>query len=105
MKHLEDTFETYVYSHYKMCNIPIYFCNIDIQRLQHISETFETYSFNMWFSPSFCTTQNRVREWSLSASRMDGDGDAAWQWPAVLAPGLGPASDDHLSWPLATRSA
>jgi hypothetical protein len=25
-----------------MCNIPIYFCNIDIKHLQHTSETFET---------------------------------------------------------------
>jgi hypothetical protein len=33
MKHLEHTLETYVYSHYNMCNIPIYFCNIDIQHL------------------------------------------------------------------------
>ena len=30
MKHLEHTLETYVYSHYNMCNIPIYFRNIDI---------------------------------------------------------------------------
>jgi hypothetical protein len=35
---LENTLETYVYSHYNMCNIPIYFCNIDIQQLQHTSE-------------------------------------------------------------------
>jgi hypothetical protein len=41
VKHLEHTLETYVYSHYNMCNILIYFCNIDIH-LQHISETFET---------------------------------------------------------------
>ena len=52
MKHLEHTLETYVYSHYKMCNILIYFCNIDIQHLQHTSETFETletYYCNMRF--------------------------------------------------------
>ena len=30
MKYLEHTLETYVYSHYNMCNIPIYFRNIDI---------------------------------------------------------------------------
>jgi hypothetical protein len=42
MKHLEHTLETYVYSHYNMCNILFYFCNIDIQHLQHTSETFET---------------------------------------------------------------
>jgi hypothetical protein len=39
MKHLEHTIETYVYSHCNMCNILIYFCNIDIKQLQHISET------------------------------------------------------------------
>jgi hypothetical protein len=33
----------YVYSHYNMCYIPINFCNIDIQHLQHTSETLETY--------------------------------------------------------------
>jgi hypothetical protein len=42
MKHLEHTIETYVYSHYNMCNILIYFCNIDIQHLQHTSKTSET---------------------------------------------------------------
>ena len=34
MKHLEHTLETYVYNHCNMCNIPIYFCNIDIKHLQ-----------------------------------------------------------------------
>jgi hypothetical protein len=35
MKHLKRTLETHVNGHYNMCNIPIYFCNIDIQHLQH----------------------------------------------------------------------
>jgi hypothetical protein len=48
----DETFETYVYSHYNMCNIPIYCCNIDIQHLQYISETLETYSYNMRFQHS-----------------------------------------------------
>jgi hypothetical protein len=55
MKHLEHTFETCVYSHYNMCNIPISFCNIDIQHLQHTSETsktLETYYCNMRFQHS-----------------------------------------------------
>jgi hypothetical protein len=34
--------ETYEYSHYNMWNISIYFCNIDIQYLQHTSEISET---------------------------------------------------------------
>jgi hypothetical protein len=41
-----------VYSHYNLCNIPIYFYNIDIQYLQHIyetSKTLQTYYFNMHF--------------------------------------------------------
>jgi hypothetical protein len=61
IKHLEDTLEkSYVYGHYKMCNILIYFCNIDIQHLQHTSETLKTYSCNMRFSPYFCMTQHRA---------------------------------------------
>jgi hypothetical protein len=49
MKYLGHTLETYVYSHYNMCNILIYFCNIYIQHLQHTSETFETYYCTMRF--------------------------------------------------------
>jgi hypothetical protein len=40
----------HIYSHYNMCNIPIYFCNIDIQHLQHTFktiETLETYAFGI----------------------------------------------------------
>jgi hypothetical protein len=43
MKLSEHTLETYVYNHYNMCNIPIYFCNIDIQHMQHTSKTSETF--------------------------------------------------------------
>ena len=49
MKHLEQTFATYVYSHCNICNIPIYFCNVHIKHLQHISETLGTYTYNMRF--------------------------------------------------------
>ena len=52
MKHLEHTLETYVYSHCNICNIPIYFCNIDIKHLQHTfntPETLETYVCNILF--------------------------------------------------------
>ena len=51
MKHLQytsKTDETYMYSHCNMCNIPIYFCNIDVKHLQNTfetSETLETYAF------------------------------------------------------------
>jgi hypothetical protein len=53
MKLLEHILETYVYSHYNMCIIPIYFINIDIQHLQRtseISETLATYIFNIAFA-------------------------------------------------------
>jgi hypothetical protein len=43
---LKHTFKTYVYSHYNMCNISIYFCNIDIQHSQHTSKTSETLETN-----------------------------------------------------------
>ena len=42
MKHWEQTFATYVYKYYNICNIPIYFCNIYMKHLQHFSETSET---------------------------------------------------------------
>jgi hypothetical protein len=49
MKHLEEMFATYVYSHCNIFNILIYFCNIQIKHLQHTSETLETYVCNMCF--------------------------------------------------------
>jgi hypothetical protein len=51
-KYLEHTLQIYVYSYRKICNIVIYFCNIDIKYLQHISEiseTLEIYIYNMRF--------------------------------------------------------
>jgi hypothetical protein len=42
MKHLKHTLETYVYSHNNICNIQIYFCNIQMKHLQHTYETPET---------------------------------------------------------------
>jgi hypothetical protein len=73
MKHLEHTLETYVYSHYNMCNISIFFCNINIQHFQHTSETSETleiYSYNMRFSPFLLrTTQHRAGERPIPVSR------------------------------------
>jgi hypothetical protein len=55
LQHPYKTLATYVYSYYNICNIPIYFCNIDIQHLQRISETSETleiYSCNIRFQRS-----------------------------------------------------
>jgi hypothetical protein len=63
LKPLEHTLKTYVYNHYNMCNIPIYFCNIDVQHLQHTSETTETpetYSCNMCFQRSIYLLLGRM---------------------------------------------
>jgi hypothetical protein len=64
MKYLEHTLELYVYNHYNMCNIPIYFCNIDIQYLQiplkllkYLKYTLATYNFH---PSSFRTMQHRA---------------------------------------------
>jgi hypothetical protein len=63
-----NTPETYMYSHYNMCNIPIYFCNINIQHLQHTSETLEIYYSNMHFSvASACCFD----EWRLIDADLD----------------------------------
>ena len=45
LKHLEHTLATYVYSHCSMCNILIYFCNIQMKHLKH----FKIYACNMCF--------------------------------------------------------
>jgi hypothetical protein len=69
IKHLKHTLETYMYSHYNCAisqftlflrHIPIYFCNIDIQRLQHISEILETNYCNMRFQCSICLLLGRM---------------------------------------------
>jgi hypothetical protein len=86
-----------MYSHYNMCNISIYFCNIDIQNLQYtskISKTLEIYSCNMRFSPFFRMTQHRAGERPILASgrpRMvarPGSGQLclrlAWAWPVTI---------------------
>jgi hypothetical protein len=75
MKHLEHTPETYLYSHYNMCNIPIYFCNVDIQHLQHISkisETLKTYYCNMRFQHSICLLLGRMEAHWHGARRRRG---------------------------------
>jgi hypothetical protein len=45
MKHLEHTLTTYMYSYCNMCNIPIYFCNIQMKTYKII----KTYTCNMHF--------------------------------------------------------
>jgi hypothetical protein len=85
--HPDKTLATYVWTRWNIWNIhlkhtciaiptcaifSIYFCNIDIQHLQHTSEIFETletYSCNIWFSPFLRTTQHKVGERPIPASR------------------------------------
>ena len=77
MKH---TLETYVYSHYNMRNIPIYFRNIDVQHLQHTSktsETLETYYYNMRFQRNICLLVGRM-EARRHGARSRG---VAWRLP------------------------
>jgi hypothetical protein len=50
MKHLEYTLETYVYSHYNICNILTYFCNIDIQHLQQLKHNIARCAFSVAFA-------------------------------------------------------
>jgi hypothetical protein len=64
MKYLGHTLETYVYSHCNICNIPIYFCNIDKKHLQHTSEThetFEAYVWNMCFQRNISLLLRRMK--------------------------------------------
>jgi hypothetical protein len=63
MKHLEQTLATYVYNNYNMCNITIYFCNIQMKHLQHTSKTseiIETYSCNMRFQRNISLLLDRM---------------------------------------------
>ena len=53
MKHLEQTFATYVYSHCNICNILIYFCNIHmntcnipLKHLKHLKHMLATCAFS-----------------------------------------------------------
>jgi len=41
VKHLKHTLATCVYNHCNICNIPNYFCNINVKHLQHTNETSE----------------------------------------------------------------
>ena len=64
MKYLEHILKTYVYTYCNMCNIPIYFCNIDIKYLQHTSqspETLETYVCNVLFRRKHLLAATKAR--------------------------------------------
>ena len=51
MKQWKQKLATYVYNHYNICNILIYFCNIRVKHLytSKAFEIFETYAGNMQF--------------------------------------------------------
>jgi hypothetical protein len=68
MKHLQQTFATYVYNQCNKCNILIYFGNIHLKQLQHTSETsktLKTYACNMRFN----TLQHLLAACEMEAHR------------------------------------
>ena len=60
MKHLKHILVTCVYSHCNICNIQIYFCNVQMKLLKHTSETLETYAYNMRFQRNMYLLLGRV---------------------------------------------
>jgi hypothetical protein len=98
MKHFEPILETYVYSHCNMCNIPIYFCNIDVKHLQHTSETsetLETYACNLRFPAQYhiaawtkeahrCEAQRRCGDWRRCMELIGAPAEAL-QWASTHA--------------------
>ena len=82
MKHFEPILETYVHRHCNMCNIPIYFCNIDVKHLQHTletSETLKTYVCNMRFP-----AQYHLAAWTNGGSSLRSSTSV---WRSAAAPG------------------
>jgi hypothetical protein len=78
----KHTLATCLYSHYNMCNIPIYFCNIDVKHLQLTSEKFETlkiYVCNMRFQRNITLLLGRMEARRCGARRQRGSG--AWSSP------------------------
>jgi hypothetical protein len=86
-----------------MCNIPIYFCNINIKHLQRTSETSETleiYAYNMCFQRNVtcldewrlvvtefnADTEVSCGAWSLSCDSGAGNSTAVWQHHMKLLP-------------------
>ena len=73
IKHLEHTFETYVYSHYNMCNVLIYFCNNNIQHcniplkhLKHLKHIIATCAFSV--ASACCLDEWRLGDGELKAT-------------------------------------
>jgi hypothetical protein len=86
MKHFKHTLETYVYSHYNICNIPINFttsiyntCNIPLKHLKYLKHTLTTYVFNV--APTCCLDEWRLvnaeldaAEWTPAGGQLRGPG-------------------------------
>ena len=58
LEQMKHTLKTYVYSHYNMCNILIYFCNKPLKYLKHLKHAIATCTFTVAF---VCC----LDEWSL----------------------------------------
>jgi hypothetical protein len=75
LKHLEHKLKTYIYiySHCNMCNIPIYFCNINMKQcniymkhLKHLKHTLATWA--LFGRMEACQRGGRQRHMSLCGS-------------------------------------
>jgi hypothetical protein len=79
MKRLEQTLTTYVYRHRNICNIWIYFRNIQMKHLQRTSktsETLKTYVCNMSFRCNITLLLARIearRRVEFSGVELTGD--------------------------------
>jgi hypothetical protein len=63
-----------------MCSIPIYFCNIDIQHLQHISETSETLKYTIATCAFSIASAYCLDEWRLFNTELE-----ATKWREVAS--------------------
>jgi hypothetical protein len=70
MKQWEQTFATYLFNYYNICNILIYIYNIHTKHLQYTSKTSEKYACNMYFQPTstYCFDDLRLVDVELDAS-------------------------------------
>jgi hypothetical protein len=81
MKYLEYILKTYVYSHCNMCNIPIYFGNIDITyniSLKHLKHLKHMLAICAFSAMSPCC----LDEWRLVVAELD-TGAEPWTSAAV----------------------
>jgi hypothetical protein len=70
-----------------MCNIPIYFCDIQIKHMQHLdetAETLETYSYNMRFQRNVTLLFERTRLVVVELNTGAEVCNSAWSSPMLL---------------------